>query len=615
VRVFAVTTRYLAEESSTVAALEIEDSRSNPSGPEPDSVRVHLARLLRSDAFANAPSLRRLLSYVVDRSLEGQGDAVKEYAIGVDVFDRGEAFDPQTDTIVRVQARRLRSKLEEYYQGEGACDAVLIAIPKGGYLPRFLAVPASERRDVADAMAGWCWRRRSDDTAIGAARSRPISTVPAPRTPLIGRELELARVRGLLLGEGVGLVTLTGPGGSGKTRLALQVASEAVEEYPGGVLFVGLASVSDFRDVAPTVAQALGLRRIDSGPIEETLRAHVRQRIGGRTLLVLDTFEHLLPAAPLLAVLAESSALLRILVTSRSVLRVSGEHCFQVPPLDVPDLSAPLSVQALAANAAVALFVQRAAAGQESFALNAENAPVIAEICARVDGLPLAIELAAAHIRILSPLQLRERLESRLGVLTGGGCDLPARQQTLRRTIDWSHELLGRTEKRLFRRLAVFAGSWTLAGAEAVCNARRDLEVGVLEGMSSLVDKSLIRQVADDHSELRFAMLETVREYALEHLDASAERLAVERAHAAYCIVLAEEGLAPPGPAEPAAWLARCDREHDNHRAALDHLIGADDCGCALRLAQALFPFWDRRGDSVPDARLGDSGVRGASQR
>ena len=266
-----------------------------------------------------------------------------------------------------------------------------------------------------------------------------------------------------------------------------------------------------------------------------------------------------------------------------------------MPPLPVPDLARLPPLETLATVPAVALFVRQAAARQPSFALTSENAATIAAICARLDGLPLAIELAAARSRVLSPLQIRARLESRLDLLVGGGRDLPARQQTLRQAIAWSHELLTEAEKQLFRRLAVFAGSCTLEGAEAVCNPRQDTELSVLEGMSSLVDKSLIQQVDEAHGELRFAMLETVREYALEQLDASGEHPVTRRAHAAYCIVLAEEGLGPLTPVQREEWLARCQREHDNHRAALDHLIGTHDSEWALRLACALSDYWDRR--------------------
>jgi predicted ATPase len=265
-----------------------------------------------------------------------------------------------------------------------------------------------------------------------------------------------------------------------------------------------------------------------------------------------------------------------------------------VPPLPLPDLTRLPPPDALASNPAMALFVRQAAARQPSFALTADNAATLAGICVRLDGLPLAIELAAARVRILAPAQILARLERRLSLLVGGGCDLPARQQTLRHAIDWSHDLLTDAEKRLFRRLAVFAGTWTLEGAEAVCNPRQDSDVPVLDGVSSLVDKSLIQEVGGAAGELRFAMLETVREYALEQLDASGEHPVTRRAHAAWCIVLAEEGLGPLTPARREDWLTRCLHEHDNHRAALDHLIATHDAEWALRLALALADYWDR---------------------
>jgi predicted ATPase len=563
--------------------------------PQRDPVIAQVARLLRSGTFANAPSLRRLLAYVVDRSLDGTGDAVKEYSIGVEVFDRGESFDPRIDTIVRVQARRLRAKLVEYYALEGRADPIVIELPKGRYLPRFRSVPVSDLRDLSGPRSEQSWRRSTDYQRAEPASARQASSLPVPRTTLIGRESEVAHLRRLIGREDTRLVTMTGAGGSGKTRLALHVASDVAAAFPGGVHFVGLGSVADVNDVGSMVAQAFGLHRIDSGSVDAALREHVRCRLHERTLLVLDNFEQLLPAAPLLVAMLESSAALTIMVTSRTVLHVLGEQCFHVPPLPVPDLAALPPIQTLAENPAVALFVQRAAAVQQSFALTTENASAIAEICARVDGLPLAIELAAARTGILSPVQIRARLESRFDVLAGGGCDLPVRQQTLRKTIDWSHELLGQPERRLFRRLAVFAGSCTVEGAEAVCNARRDLDVDALEGMSSLVDRSLIQQVDAGHGELRFAMLATVREYALEQLDALGERAATQRAHAAYCIVLAEEGFAQATATGRTEWLERCHSEHDNHRAALDYLIETGDSAWALRLALALFEYWDRR--------------------
>jgi len=551
-------------------------------------VRAHARRVLDSDSFSKAHSLRRLLAYVVDETLAGRADSLKEYAIGVEVFGRGEGFDPRADTIVRVQARRLRSKLEQYYAVAGHPDGIAIHVPTGSYLPHFREVPVAPPSDAVPPGPDWTWPPQLEP------RAAPAAPLPMPRTSLIGREVEVAAILGALRAGDARVLTLAGPGGSGKTRLALQAAAEADADFPGGVSFVSLGALADAADVAPTLAQALGLSRIERGSVDEALRAHVRATVRARTLLVLDNFEQLLAAAPLLVDLIESTTALTLLVTSRAVLHVSGEQCIPVRPLPVPDLAGLPPLDTLARNPAVALFVRQAAARQPAFALTADNAAAIAEICARLDGLPLAIELAAARIRILSPAQMLGRLERRLSLLTGGGPDLPVRQQTLRQAIDWSHELLSDGEKRLFRRLAVFAGSCTLEAAEAVCNPRQEPGLSVLDGMSSLVDKSLIHEVDAAPDELRFAMLETVREYALEQLDASGEHPVTRRAHAAYCLVLAEEGLGPITPAQRDEWLARCQREHDNHRAAFDHLIATHDADWALRLALALADYWDR---------------------
>jgi predicted ATPase len=548
---------------------------------DPARVQAHVHRVLESETFSKAHSLRRLLAFVVDETLAGRADALKEYAIGVEVFGRGDAFDPRADTIVRVQARRLRTKLDEYYGLFGHADGVAIDLPTGSYLPRF--------RDLSGAVEGRPASPRP--RRPGCPQPPPL---PVPRTALIGRDGEVAALVSALRRRETRLLTLSGPGGSGKTRLALEVLPRAAAFFPGGVYFVGLGALTNPADVGPALAQALGLSRID-GPVDEALRAHARTALEARTLLVLDNFEQLLPAAPLLVALVEATPAVTLLVTSRAVLRVSGESCFAVPPLPVPDLDDLPPVDALARNPAVALFVRQAAARQPGFGLTADAAPTIAGICARLDGLPLAIELAAARVRVLSPAQILARLERRLALLVDGDRDLPARQQTLRQAIDWSHEQLTPAERRLFRRLAVFAGAWTLEAAEAVCNPRGEPDLSVLETLSSLVDQSLIHPLDASGGEPRFAMLETVREYALEQLDASGEHPVTRHAHAAYCLVVAEEGLGPLTGADRDAWLARCQREHENHRAALDHLIGLQDADWALRLALALSDYWDRR--------------------
>ncbi len=397
-------------------------------------------------------------------------------------------------------------------------------------------------------------------------------------------------------------MTLTGAGGSGKTRLGLQAASEVMDEFPGGVYFVALASITDPSTVASTIAQIVGMRHTGGKPLDEALQDHLRLLVHAPTLLLLDNFEHLLAAAPLVGELLEACAPLKVLVTSRAVLHVYGEYEYPVPPLPLPEPEQLSSLEALAGNPAVTLFVQRAAAVKAEFALTSENAPVVAQICSRVDGLPLAIELAAACVKMLPPAAVLARLQSRLELLTGGAADRPARQQTLRGTIDWSHDLLSSAEQKLFRRLSVFAGGYTLEGVEAVCNTRRDLEIDLLEGMTSLVDKSLVQQVEQEDGEFRFVMLETIREYGLERLTASGEDEATRRAHAAYFLVLAEEGNLPLTTVERANWLALCDAEYDNLRAALDWLIACNNSQWALRLGLALYWFWELR-EHLAEAR------------
>ena len=320
------------------------------------------------------------------------------------------------------------------------------------------------------------------------------------------------------------LLTLTGPGGAGKTRLGLQAAAELVEDFPQGVFFVALAPIADPELVVPTIAQTLGLR--ESGAVRSP-RASRTSSPRRRLLLVLDNFEHLVEAAPALAELLAAAPQLKLLVTSRIPLRLSGEHEYPVPPLDLPDPAHLPEIASLSQYEAVALFIERARAVKADFAVTNANAPAVAEICVRLDGLPLAIELAAARAKLLSPQALLARLEQSLDLLTGGPRDLPARQQTLRATIDWSYDLLGPDEQTLFARLAVFAGGCTLAAAEAVCGGD-----GLLTGLSTLVDNNMLRQEEQPDGEPRFTMLETIRAYALERLEPSGEADEIRRRHA-----------------------------------------------------------------------------------
>jgi predicted ATPase len=560
--------------------------------PSKASVQEQLDRILRSPAFSNAPSLSRFLRYLVREAVEGNAGQSKEYSIGVEVFDRGEAFDPRIDTIVRVQARRLRAKLQEYYSGEGHDDPVVIEIPKGQYAAEIRKPP--ERQPGARPRLAVELRAGVAEIPRRAA-GMSHSWLPVARTSLIGRDKELADLKRMLLDADVRLVTLTGAGGSGKTRLAVQAAAELIHRFPGGTWFIPLAYTPEPAMVASAIAQALAVRDIGGMPVTVALRQHVQLAVRAPALLVLDNFEHLLESAPLVGELLEASGALKILVTSRAVLHVYGEHECSVPPLPTPDLSRLPPVSELCRNPAVELFVQRAAAVDPDFGLNGDNSRAVAGICLRLDGLPLAIELAAARIRMLPPAGLLARLERRLELLTGGAHDMPARQQTLRGAIDWSYGLLNAAEQKLFRRLSVFAGGCTLESAEAVCNARRDLGFDVLHGISSLLDKSMLQQRKHSGSESRFVMLETIREYALERLAESGEAGATRRAHAAYALVIAEERSAESTPAETAAWADLCDVEHENLRAALDWLIENNQGEWALRLGLALFHFWEAR--------------------
>jgi len=418
------------------------------------------------------------------------------------------------------------------------------------------------------------------------------NNLPVQRTAFIGREHEAAGLRQLLSRVDVQLVTLTGPGGIGKTRLALQVAGEIADQFPGGVCFVALSAIGEGGLIASTIAQVVGVRETgNTSPLESLV-----EYVGGLSqpmLLLLDNFEHLVSAAPVVAQMLTTSPKLKVVVTSQSPLHVYGEHEFPVPPLALPDPKFIPPLEVLARLPAIALFVARAEAVKREFALTKENAPAVAAICSRLDGLPLAIELAAARIKLLSPSAMLARLESRLNLLTGGARDLPTRQQTLRNTVDWSYGLLNGAEQTLFRRLSVFSAGCTLEGVEAVCDTKADLGLEVLEGMASLVDKSLVQQVEQVDKETRFLMLSTIREYALERLAKSDDQSATRRAHAAYYLVLAEEGAGDV--AAQAEWLDRFEVEHDNFRVALDYLIKTGDADWGLRLGAALFRFWETR--------------------
>jgi non-specific serine/threonine protein kinase len=420
------------------------------------------------------------------------------------------------------------------------------------------------------------------------ALDRFPDNLPRQLTSFIGRERELQDLKGLL--ERSRLLTLTGPGGSGKTRLGLQLAADVTGGFPGGVYFVPLAPVGNPELVLSSIAQGVGLRDVGDRPLLDRLRSHLEN---ARVLIMLDNFEHLIAAAPVVAQILQATVALRIVVTSRAPLHVRGEQEFEVHPLRVPDPQCA-TVAAVAGCESVRLFTERAQAVWPGFVLDEENAALVAGIARRLDGLPLAVELAAARVKLLPLASLLARLEQSLPVLAGGARDLPQRQQTLRGTIAWSYGLLGAGARRLLAGCSVFRGGISLEGAESVCAAAIDLGIEVLDGLEELVDQSLLRRVEGPGGP-RFGMLFMVREYAAERLAEMPERARVEEAHAATFLALAEEaGRALRGPSE-LEWLDRLEMEHQNIRAAIGW-YSRHEPGDALRLAVAMSRFWGVRG-------------------
>ncbi|MFN8637813.1 MAG: tetratricopeptide repeat protein [Chloroflexota bacterium] len=457
---------------------------------------------------------------------------------------------------------------------------------------------------------------RPDERSISPAREgETFGALPVQLTSFVGRERDLTLARSLLLRSNVRLLTLTGPPGTGKSRLALTLAETVGSQFADGAAFVSLAPLADPGLVAGAIGQALGLRMAGPSAPMAALMEALRDR---ELLLVLDNFEQLLPAAPQIAELLVACTGLKVLVTSRAALRIRGEHELAVPPLALPDPSEAAISSSVATCAAVELFVERAQAVRAEFALSDENAAIVAEICHRLDGLPLAIELAAARIRVLSPQAMLARLERRMPLLADGARDVPLRHRTLRNAIDWSYDLLTEPEQALFRRLAIFVGGCTLDAIEEVasCELRaastdqvsslttHNSQLAALDVLASLTSKSMVQQGNVD-GEPRLTLLETLREYGLEQLRASGELEVMRRRHAAYFLALVEEADPHLRGPEQLGWLDRLEAEHDNIRAALawsesalaaTAAIAHEDAQRGLRLVGALFGFWYLRG-------------------
>lgn len=427
------------------------------------------------------------------------------------------------------------------------------------------------------------------------------TNLPLQPTTFVGREPEVSALGDMLRRPAIRLVTLTGPGGTGKTRLAIQTGAQVLDAFPDGVFFVALADVTDSAQVPSTIAQEIGLKLSPEQSPLDALIAHFHSR---SLLLILDNFEQVLDASGALARMLATAPSLKVLVTSRIVLRLAGEQEHPVPPLSLPDPASLPSLDRLSQYDAVALFIDRARAIRAGFAVTNETAPAIAQICVRLDGLPLAIELAAARIRLFSPEALLTRLEHRLSLLTGGARDLPARQQTLRGAIDWSYDLLDPAEQHLFARLSVFAGGCSLEAAHRVCDPDGDLGIDVLDGISSLVEKSLLRADESDLGEPRFVMLETLREYAEEKLGEMEDASSVYEWHLQYFLGRSEEAFnGAMGQSGSPVRMDQLAADNDNLLAALDRAVQHGDVSRAMRLAAYLSQYWTSRG-LWHDARL-----------
>ena len=477
---------------------------------------------------------------------------------GVSALERGERQYPYPHTVqALVTALDLTGDVRA---------ALIAAVPQRTGTPA-VAPPPHERKDVAPAP-------------------------PALQAELLGRERDVAAVQEMLASGSVRLVTLTGPGGVGKTRLATELAHRVRDKFADGVVLVALAPLRDAALVLPTIAQTLGLRETSMETLRDALLGYLRER---RMLLVLDNFEHVLEAVPEIAELLTACAGLVILATSRAPLRIFAEHEYPVGPLALPELSRIPAVDEVAAVASVQLFARRAQQVAPAFELSRTNAAAVAAICRRLDGLPLALELAAARVRLLSPTELLKRLDRALPILVGGARDLPERQQTMRRAIEWSYDLLDPDEQALFRQLSVFAGGWTLEAAEAVNAGNLVSAEDLLDSLADLVEQSLVVAEASADGDMRYRMLEPVRQYARERLEQSGELEAISRAHVTIFLALAEAAMPEIEGHDQVAWLDRLELENDNLRAAIGWSLESGDLHTVARFGYALRMYWVMR--------------------
>ncbi|MFN8496799.1 MAG: tetratricopeptide repeat protein [Anaerolineae bacterium] len=498
--------------------------------------------------------------------------------LGMTQVELGRRTGYSGETIRKVEA-------EEVRVSRAMADALVVAldIPPGDR-ERFLRFARNVGGEEAAPFP-------ADTIAVPpTAPPRPRHNLPTPPTPLVGRDAEVAALTALLQRDTARLVTLTGVGGSGKTRLALDVAFNLLDGFEDGVFFVDLAPVRDPALVLATIARTLDVRETAGRPLLLALQDVLRDK---SLLLLLDNFEQALDAGPMLADLLAAAPHLKLLVTSREVLHLRAEHVVPVEPLAVPPLRDLPPLDDLAAYPAVALFAERASDARPDFHLTADNGPAVAEVCTRLDGLPLAIELAAARVRLLPPTALLSRLGK--GLTLVGPRDLPPRQQTLHNTIAWSYALLSAAEKALFRRLSVFVGGATLEAVEAVCNVDGDLGSDVMDGVAALVDKSLLRQV-NIEGEARFTMLETIREFAVEELAESGEADALRRRHATCFVALAEQVTEKLYGPDQLAWMDRLDAEQGNLRVAVTWAAESGRFEMGLRIGGALREFFRVRG-------------------